>query len=372
MRHVVLCGMLLATCGLSACSSSSTSQSPNEEEATNSATLRLPLEGQAPDGTVYRLHHATFRWAGAGAGSATVAGRESLSVDVVPGTHALTLEPGWSIVRSANGAAYPVDAELLSSSTFDFWVVAGGSATGIFRFQIDGQVVLFGEPVDPTGPGIPQGTGGGSTGGTTGSGGGIILPIDPGDALISQTGWLDASTNTVGVSGPFWTLSDGHTSVSPLDYTAQPIAGENCMYGTTAAVQANDFSGYWGAMVGFNPNQPSPEMAPQPYDAAAHGVVGLSFRITGTTGGETLRFLAGPSQLSDGSYETYCVNLDLADCTDGCSVRFDEMHKDCWIGDGPLLDERAIDHFGWQVTSLFEPVDFAFCVSDLRALTVWK
>jgi hypothetical protein len=312
------------------------------------------------------MHHAMFSWAGTDAGSATVAGRESLMLDVLPGNHTLTLEPGWSIVRIADGAAYPVDAELLSNATFDFWVAAGGEVTGIFRFRIDGQIVVFGEPVEAIPPGVPAGAGGGSTGGATGAGGTIVLPA--GDRIISENGWVEARTNDYGVSGPFWTLSDGHTTYSPLDYSAQPTRGENCISGTTAAVQDNDYSGYWGAMVGFNPNQPTPDAAPLPYSAPANDVFGLHFRVSGTTGGQTLRFLAGPSQLIDGTYETYCVNLDLSDCADGCNVSFDQMQKDCWLGGGAPLDEQNIDHFGWQVTSLFESVDFDFCVSDLRLL----
>jgi hypothetical protein len=359
--------MLLTAVGTIACTASSTSAPSHEVEDTSRGTLLLPLEGQAQSGTVYRMHHATFSWDGEDPGSATVAGRKSLEVDVTPGEHTLTLEPGWSIVRVADGAAYPVEAELVSKNTFDFWVEGGGEATAVFRFSIDGQVVLFGEPFAEAGPGIPEGRDGGSTGTGTGTGGQTPLPpLSASDRIVSYDGRVAPGSNLYGVSGAFWTEGDDHTSYAPRDYFTQPTPGENCISGVTAAVQDGDFARYWGAMIGFNPNQPTPGAGPLAYDATAHGVFGLHFRITGDTGGQNLRLLAGPT--GDGTNDTYCVALDLSDCADGCNVPFDELTKDCWFDGGASLDPTNVGYIGWQVINPLESFAFDFCVSDLRVL----
>ena len=120
-----------------------------------------------------------------------------LSVDVAPGDYTLTLEPGFRLVRIAGGAAYPVDATLVSENWQNFWVSAGAEATAVFRFEIEGQWVALGGSFVPTTPGVPAGVGG--TPGSTPSG--PLEPSEPyGDSLISHDGWVDGANNVFGIS----------------------------------------------------------------------------------------------------------------------------------------------------------------------------
>jgi len=121
------------------------------------------------------------------------------------------------------------------------------------------------------------------------------------------TGQIDAARNSLGVEGPWYPFADGYdiqgmrggscraaghadadcstiTSPDPSVLDFPNAGGRMCVSGTVAQVLlANgtpDWGNMWGAGIGFDLNRAGTDAASRgPYNAAAHGVVGISFDI---------------------------------------------------------------------------------------------
>jgi hypothetical protein len=149
------------------------------------------------------------------------------------------------------------------------------------------------------GGGAGAGGSDGAGGGTVGSGGVAITP--------DANGWIDASTNSLGIQGAWYVFADGYgvdglrdgpcqaaghldsecsvlTTPDPALHTFPNTGGRMCTSGSGAQVLllngVPDYAHMWGAGMSFDfagsgvPGQPKGV-----YNAQAHGIVGVAFDI---------------------------------------------------------------------------------------------
>lgn len=270
-----------------------------------------------------------------------------------------------------------------------------------------------------------QGTGGksassgGATGGTVGggSGGG---GTGGGDVLVvpDNQGWVDPSTNPLGLQGPWYsygdqyyaapcTMAGGHAPSecavvnSPPPYFGFPnVGGTMCTDGTTMPILPciaglttegcpdKDYEHMWGAGIGFDFNADRGEEggARHPWDAAAHGIVGIAFDIDAIPG-QKLR-IEFPMMLTNEEAEE--LGHPPGSTTDddskgspywGATSSFPASplivgrNRILWTDITDPLGRFAFDpsrvlsiHF--HVPSVYSPpaADYAFCVSNLTFL----
>lgn len=188
--------------------------------------------------------------------------------------------------------------------------------------------------------------------------------VNAGNLLIPTDGWVAQSSNDIGIQGAFFTYPD-HSNVTTIAETPGESTTGYCVAGTAAQVMNMDFGGTFGATAALNLSQQPGSEAVGAYDAAAHGVLGFGFDITGSTGG-ALRFVTKQFGVHDG----FCVNM-VPECASDCSVEFrlDELHQNCWLPGGPLPDPQSLSALEWQITTNANaPVDFDFCIENLHAV----
>lgn len=219
------------------------------------------------------------------------------------------------------------------------------------------------------------GVSGGSSGGTAGSSGGTATEntvttggsgATSGDirtAITPVDGWVDASTNDVGIQGGWYTFADDISTVIPATEPFFEGAGSAiCISGTALPHENQDLS--WGVAVGMDLNAFDDRVFA--YDALLYGVTGIQFTVTGS--------LPPRLQINTTSLEglTYCRRYEsITGSQETLSVYFDQMERDCWELDAanPAPDASALATFTIQViSSANEPVPFDFCVEDVAAL----
>jgi hypothetical protein len=222
--------------------------------------------------------------------------------------------------------------------------------------------------------GAPTGGGTGpSSGGTTGVGGSVVTPTG-GVPLTPVNGWIDGSSNELGIQGAMFAYADETSAERMMD---DFIRDHACISGIAAKVDlqctpvppAGDCYGtYWGAAIGLNLNQainPETRMgeAPLPYDAS--GLDGFSFEVTGPGVPASLRFKVETAAAEFCSPPPRPVRLGSN------SFRFDELLEHCWAPGGMSAEaaKSQIVKIAWQVvTNSAAEVPFDFCVGSLRAL----
>ncbi|HEY6728550.1 MAG TPA: hypothetical protein VI197_31280 [Polyangiaceae bacterium] len=193
-----------------------------------------------------------------------------------------------------------------------------------------------------------------SGGGTTGETRTAIAPVE---------GWVDASTNDVGIQGGWYTFADDVSTIVP---GAEPFfegAGTAiCVSGTVLPHENMDLS--WGVAVGMDLF--AVDEVAHPYDASAYGVLGLQFTVSGS--------LPSRLQINTTSPEggTYCRRYEsIAGSRETLSVYFSSMEEDCWDTGAAGLppDPTQLQGFHIQViSSASETVSFDFCVEDVSAI----
>jgi len=195
-----------------------------------------------------------------------------------------------------------------------------------------------------------------SGGGTTGETRTALVPVD---------GWVDGSTNDVGIQGSWYTYSDEGATVVPADEPFFDGAGsEICISGTTVP---DEYSGvYWGVAVGMDFNVV--DETTYAYDATSHGVVGIRLTLTGSLPpGIQLNLTETTSVEGD----VFCTRyLGITESSRTLSLYFDEAQFICWYDAtfGPI-DETLLRAFSVQVMSeAYQSVPFDFCVENVSAI----
>jgi len=257
-----------------------------------------------------------------------------------------------------------------------------------------------------SGSGGASGTAGSGSAGTAGSGStggpkmGSPFVITAGDSTDNGvTGLVVDSAGTTGIDGIAQVIK------SPLGTTVESTIkdGGLCMKGTTVVVPNMDYTNYWGAeidldlkLVDSNGNGSAPPPAadagadaggdaggaappartPTGWNASAAGVVGFSFKVTGTVP-VAFRFKGLPLG-ADSSATTYCNQVAA---TDGATINinFSQITFECWNPNGAALlsmpypptnpDGKLLRTISWQVPADINiPFPFDFCVSDIKPI----
>lgn len=193
-----------------------------------------------------------------------------------------------------------------------------------------------------------------SGGGTSGETRTAITPID---------GWVDGSTNDVGIQGGWYTFADDISTIVPGTEPYFEGAGSAlCVSGTVLPHENLDLS--WGVAVGMDLY--AVDEVANPYDAAANGVAGFQFTVSGTL---PPRLQVNVTSPADG---TYCRRYEsIASSQETLSVYFSSMEENCWeVGaENAAPDPTQLEGFHIQViSSATESVSFDFCVEDISAL----
>jgi hypothetical protein len=242
----------------------------------------------------------------------------------------------------------------------------GSSGTGI--------VHGFGGEAGKAGASGTGGAAGSGTGGVAGSGtggvagsGGLVCGSGQGLALVTEpgadatAGWIDGSTDCVGIQGAVYLDMDA--AGSDIYFTSR--SGHICVAGHSTQVLDADYQTYWGANVIIQLNNPGNESA-EPYNANTYGVDGFSFNLT--TNGGTLPGIIRPTLNVDGSAVSYCKQI----CASGPqSVLLSNAHASCWNGTtGATPSATTLTQLTFSLPSNPDgDLNFDFCIDDLAAIT---
>lgn len=192
-----------------------------------------------------------------------------------------------------------------------------------------------------------------------------------------------------GIAGSFFILEDGvadgevvvnpyleFSDLDPFESSAEPSTFEEsvrpCVDGIIARVtdpygyncQSNDedcaWGDLWGGGIGLTLTEIDGEAAA--WDAAAAGVDGFVFNLSGLAYGAPLRFL-----VEDIDGEQFCTSIPLQS---GVTVTFADLVHECW-DPGPLsLDPSTIKQLSWQFVpnaSMAFAIE-AFCVNEIYVI----
>jgi len=194
----------------------------------------------------------------------------------------------------------------------------------------------------------------GGTGGTTGETRVDLIPVD---------GWVDGSTNDVGIQGSWYTFGDGVSTVVPASEPFFDGAGSTiCISGSIPPHQNQDLT--WGVAVAMDLNNAA--AVSSAYDAPAHGVVGMQFTVAGTL---PPRLQITVPTVDDA---TYCKRYEsIAGTRTTLGTYFAELEQDCWEIDvsNPAPDPTQLRSFQIGViSSANDTVTFDFCVESVSAI----
>ena len=142
MKFLSITASVLVASALSGCSGG--------DEAAQVGTMRMALSATTASNVTYRLRDAVF----------DIAGPQNLSVssesynpkdqfitfDLHAGDYDVELTTGWFMEYSTDKKAwFVVDAALTSDNPADVAIVTDTSANVIYKFQVDGSLITFGD-----------------------------------------------------------------------------------------------------------------------------------------------------------------------------------------------------------------------------------
>ena len=183
--------------------------------------------------------------------------------------------------------------------------------------------------------------------------GGDGVPLQPMNGSIS-------GDNPAGIEGSFFVTADASGSTISLSAVGSTL----CVSGSVTQVPdcpvGECEADSWGALLGL---KLADEGTGAPYDAAAAGVKGFAFTITGPVIPPVIRFSVQEVEVP----ENHCTDVGAGDS----SVPFSSLARECWSSQGALwtLDESKLDDLAWFITSDSNAVHpFDFCLENFRAL----
>lgn len=233
------------------------------------------------------------------------------------------------------------------------------------------QVACVSEPLDspPLSVGSAGESGlGGEAAGTSG------VPLTP------EEGWLDGSSNLLGIQGALFAVAD---RVSSADLSVDFSGTNACIQGKTAVVDlqcqpaegGDCYSLYFGAFLGLNLNQPFADGevgAPQPFDATS--VTGFAFDLEGPVVPRNLRF-----GLEADDAQFYCQSLvfeadaEAEQADRHVEATMERLVTRCHASRSQESVSSVRDkvvRLRWHITSnTLDEVPYDFCVRNLRVLT---
>jgi hypothetical protein len=253
-------------------------------------------------------------------------------------------------------------------------------SSGLFLTILGATVIAAG---CSSAPGTTQATGGksgaGGTkggGGSTGTGTSTVLTAD-------MTGWVDHTTNSLGIQGAWYAYGDGYgtTGTPPGDCKAAtcsvitaPVPGSGafaptgtaqCTAGTAAIVPtAADYPTVWGGGIGFDLNNTGgANPVKSPYDAPTNKVIGFSFTIDMVPLGGIRVEIPTPTTGSTAHFKTITTAGPQ-------TVLLSEVLQGSWVVPATTIDPKALLSVQFHVpTTMSSPVPYTFCVDKFAAVT---
>ena len=321
------------------------------EPALSTGQLELALTARGPSGSLYRLRQAEFlvQELDPFGGFLTFLSSENdplastLEATLDTGDYLVELFPGWFLEKVIEGVATPVVANLISSPSQSFSILANEESVVSYRFETNGEIVEFSQ-------------------------GRLIIQIEVderstdlvlGDPLDIVGGFISGDSNIHGLEAALFSVT------SPQNGSIQVTSdtGSVCVQGSVDIVLNEDFATQWGALFGFDLTVAG---AGAPWDLDGGNVVGFAYTLTGSEL-PPLRFAAQPGG-SDPTVDNFCQILDAFS---GASFQspFNGLDRDCWLGiDNPMVAD-SLTNVNWIIPA--DPTighPFDFCVSDLRPI----
>jgi len=310
------------------------------DTGTETATATTGTESSAVGNTT--TLGTTGNGGGGDGGDESAASTETVTTGPVPlgGTISVTAAAsttsttGGAVTSDAAAASAETTAETTASSSTDGGATVGGNNSG----NVGGN----------NGFGGANGFG---AAGTT-SGACTATPTTTPVALTADDGWVDCSSNDIGIQGEFFTYSDGTSTITPA-FTGDEI----CVSGTAEPTVADN--SVWGAGLGVNLNQEEREADVATWDADAMGISGFRFNLSAMPTGTGLRLV----YQSGGT--DYCVDVTAAGAQ---TVLFADTAEACWGSGGDAPNPSSMEAVKWQVTTNSTSHDFSFCITQLAAV----
>jgi hypothetical protein len=319
--------------------------------ALSTGQLQLALTARGSSGSLYRLRHAEFlvQELDPFGGFATVLSSENdplastLEATLETGDYVVDLFPGWFLEKVIDGVATQVVANLVSSSSLSFSILANEESRVSYRFETNGEIIEFSQ-------------------------GRLIIQIEVeerssevtlGEPLDIVAGFISGGSNLHGIEAALFSVT------SPLNANIQVTSdtGSICVQGDVGIVQNEDFANQWGALFGFDLTLAS---GGAPWDLDGGNVVGFAYTLSGSEL-PPLRFAAQPGG-SDPTVDNFCQILDAFS---GASLQspFNALDRNCWEAMRNPMVADSLTNVNWTIPAdSFVPHSFDFCVSDLRPI----
>jgi hypothetical protein len=197
------------------------------------------------------------------------------------------------------------------------------------------------------------------------------------DIVTNEDGWIDNTTNALGIQGSWHSASDSDYSGQALSHIEMYMDGDKiCARGTIVQVVDADDDGevdwdlIWGAYIGFDlcatgadevPPEKQYTLSTCPFNEnLADELEGIRFDLEGEFGPAEMRLT-----FSEGESPSAYVVIDAV----GTHAAYLEDARIFWDAETPPADNDAVHavEFSLPADSLAS-YDFDFCVSKLRAL----
>jgi len=227
------------------------------------------------------------------------------------------------------------------------------------------------------------GKSGGATGGSGSPSAGVVL-------TVSDTGWVDTSTNSLGIQGAWYAYGDatdcvaaGHAATDcsvitkPASTGFAAVAGNKlCTAGTAAKVINGtngmpDYSGIWGTGIGIDLNTTGgANSTKSPYNATAKGVTGIEFTIDNLPlGGLRVEFPT-PATTSGSAYWNGKTSNTSPVVTGVNTIKWADVSGPMYLASPPAFDPTMILSVQFHVpTGTSGSSAFDYCISNLKMLT---
>jgi hypothetical protein len=306
---------------------------------------------------------------------------------VVPGAGG-TVVPGsgGTVVPGSGGAVTPGSGGAVTPGSGG--AVTPGSGGAVTPGSGGAVTPGAGGAVTPgSGGAVTPGSGGADVGagGTTGTGGEATAmggqggdPIDcstlSGSGLpINQSGWLDASCNSIGMQGAWFCFTDEIETSTCIDGTPPWEEGSGmCLSGTS--VVDPDYAS-WGGGIGLSLNETGGEDSVKTtYNATANGVVGYRLTLEGDSLGQSMR-IGYSTHFPAGDNLTPFI--EVGELTPGSPLTVEVVISDTVVPEawdsipnaGEYADPSAVYDLQIQFPGGDVDGQYSFCITSIEPIT---
>jgi hypothetical protein len=188
----------------------------------------------------------------------------------------------------------------------------------------------------------------------------LNAPLTPSRVLVGHNGKLSGA-----MEGYAWVAGADQATIAspnPCDRDNgcfQATSGKLCIQGSLPALECTgkhkcNWDQNWGAMIGMNPTGEHTAWGEKATEKVA-------FEYEGGEG----TYQVTAHVVGDPDKKVYCIRGYRS----GQAVTADQFQTECWSNSGHRLSSFTnVDSFGLMVISEKKPVDFDYCISEIRAM----